>query len=513
MRESARSFGRTILAGALAIAGLMAGASASEFSEPWLRSDRALVIDAYEYNEIDWQKLATDKRIAGFIGKGSDGLPPAYRCSGDEAEKALCSALWKRYSVAKELFHTRKAMAKSLGLEWGAYHLGRPGNPIEQANHFIDFAQPGPDDLVAIDVEENDPEKWMSLEDAEEFARHIKRRIGRFPVLYTNGSTAQYIADNRARYPLLSRLPLWYARYKPEIGEHFPKGNWQNYALWQFVSQTNCNARKCPYRVPGTNNDIDVNVASMSADELRKAWPFDALIDVPEELIASIPVPTPRHLALGGNVTLTYASVTVPKSVAALAKVFAGAGADQNKLALEPGAGVQAASATPTEDPLKPARGKIKLVSAAAKPAATYVRLSALNVPTIPLRVRTTPLVENPVAATKQLSSSDHHIGTAEYIAWRKDNGLAIGPTADASDKRSRLVAEGAGDHKESVLYAVDDSAVQTNEALSDPATTGSVAIAVGSHSADAGDLAASAQKHPRSNGWFDRFKAYLGLF
>jgi GH25 family lysozyme M1 (1,4-beta-N-acetylmuramidase) len=322
MRVNARSFSAKFLVSALA--GLwIAGTAAADFSEPWKRNDRALVIDAYEYNEIDWQKLATDKRIAGFIGKASDGLPPAYRCSSrDETEEALCSALWKRYAVAKELFHTRKTIAKSLGLKWGAYHLGRPGNPIEQANHFIDFAEPGPDDLVAIDIEDNDPDKWMSLEDAEEFARHIKRRIGRFPVLYTNGTTAKYVADNRERYPLLSRLPLWYARYKPEIGEHFPKGNWQDYTLWQFASQVNCDDKRCPYRVPGTNNDIDVNVASMDAEALREAWPFDELVDVPVEMIASVPVPTPREVALDldTELALTYAPVSMPKSVAALAR-------------------------------------------------------------------------------------------------------------------------------------------------------------------------------------------------
>ncbi|WP_412177307.1 glycoside hydrolase family 25 protein [Mesorhizobium sp. ZC-5] len=309
---------------ALAVAAGMApsDAGASDFSQPWLRSDRALVIDAYEYNPIDWQKLSTDKRIAGFINKASDGLPPPYACSGNETETRLCKALWKRHAVARELFHTRKMLAKSLGLKWGAYHLARPGNPVDQANNFIDFAEPGPDDLIALDIEENDPTKWMSLEDAEEFARHIQRRIGRFPVLYTNGTTAQYIADNRDRYPLLSRLPLWYARYKPEIGMHFPKGNWQRYTLWQFASQANCNDRSCPYRVPGTRNDIDVNVASMDAEELRKAWPFSALLDVPTEMIASVPVPVTRQAGLAGDVTLSYAPVEKASAILALAGAF-----------------------------------------------------------------------------------------------------------------------------------------------------------------------------------------------
>lgn len=297
------------VAAAILAASFTAAAEPSEFSSPWRHSDRALVIDAYEYNAIDWKALATDKRIVGFIGKASDGLPPPYACSGNETEVRLCKALFKRHAVARELFQTRRMVAKSLGLKWGAYHLARPGNPIDQANNFIDFAQPEPDDLLAIDIEDNDPEKWMSLSDAEEFVRHVQRRIGRFPILYTNGTTAKHIADNRALYPLLSRLPLWYARYKPEIGEHFPKGNWESYTLWQFASQANCNDRSCPYRVPGTDTDIDVNVASMNAEDLRKAWPFGGLLDVPVDLIASVPIPIGREAGLAGDVTLAYAPV------------------------------------------------------------------------------------------------------------------------------------------------------------------------------------------------------------
>jgi GH25 family lysozyme M1 (1,4-beta-N-acetylmuramidase) len=499
MRECARSFGIKLL-GAIALFGFTAVAPASDFSEPWERNDRALVIDAYEYNVIDWQKLATDKRIIGFIGKGSDGLPPAYRCSGDETEEALCSALWKRYSVAKELFHTRRAMAKSLGLEWGAYHLARPGNPMEQANHFIDFAQPGPDDLVALDIEDNDPEKWMSFEDAEEFARHIKRRIGRYPVLYTNGNTAQFIADNRDRYPLLSRLPLWYARYKPEIGMHFPKGNWENYALWQFVSQINCNKRSCPYRPAGTNYDIDVNVASMSVEELRKAWPFDALIEVPEQLMASVPVPTSRAVALGGgDVTLTYASVERPKSVEAFAKVFAEAGAELDDPALESNIEVAAASAeiadsqTPAARVIKPALGQIKQ-------AATYVRLSAL-------RPKPAPLAATQRAEAMKQPPSDQHVGLAEYLAWRKDNGLPVKVSA-STDKSARLTENSAGEQP-----SADAVAIPVQAPRSDPTSTGSIAIAIADQGKRDALLTAADQADSNGPGWFARMKGYLGLF
>src|SRR3954468_2253123 len=54
---------RGLAVAAAVAAGLAAqAAQASDFAQPWLDSERALVVDAYEYNPIDWQKLATDPR-------------------------------------------------------------------------------------------------------------------------------------------------------------------------------------------------------------------------------------------------------------------------------------------------------------------------------------------------------------------------------------------------------------------------------------------------------------------
>lgn len=276
---------------------LLAAASANaadtnKFNEPWKSSERALIIDGYEYNEFDLAEIGSDKRIAAFIHKGSDGLPEKYRCTGDAEEVVLCKTKWRRYAVGKELYQTRRAFAKTMGLKWGAYHLARPGNPVEQAEHFIEYTNPTEDEAIVLDIEDIDAEKWMSLADAEIFARHIRMRLGRWPMLYTNGNTAKYIAKNRMQYQILSRLPLWYARYKPDIKTYFPKGNWDTYDIWQFQSQINCNKRRCPYRVKGANVDIDVNVVDMSVEELRAVWPMDELLEMkpPERL----PIPIAR---------------------------------------------------------------------------------------------------------------------------------------------------------------------------------------------------------------------------
>ena len=204
-----RSILRTGLAALFSACAIASAGAGTEFDRPWASETRALVLDAYEFNEIDLKAIASNKSVAAFVNKGSDGLPPEYGCkSGDEATKALCKKEWRLYAVSKELFHTRRALAKSLGLKWGAYHLGRSGNPIDQANHFIDFAEPAPDDLIAIDIEDLESGKYISLEDAEEFARHIYRRLGRYPVLYINDDTAKHIGWRTEEYPLLSRLTL-----------------------------------------------------------------------------------------------------------------------------------------------------------------------------------------------------------------------------------------------------------------------------------------------------------------
>ncbi len=255
-----------------------ASVHSGEFNRPWKQSDQALVLDAYERNGIDWAKVVQDRQIRAFVGKSSDGLPPAYNCPmKNKAKKTLCRKTFQNYWLKRELYHTRKTAAKSMGLKWGAYHLGRPGNPVAQANHFLEFAQPQPDELIALDIEHDDPGKWISFADAEIFAKQIHKRLGRYPVLYTNHSTAKKIAARRGEFPLLSRLPLWYARYKDDIRGVFPLGHWKSYSLWQFSSHLNCNKQRCPYRVRGTRIDIDVNASGLTIAQFEKAWPFSHL--------------------------------------------------------------------------------------------------------------------------------------------------------------------------------------------------------------------------------------------
>jgi GH25 family lysozyme M1 (1,4-beta-N-acetylmuramidase) len=258
-----------------------------------------LVIDAYEHNSIEWDKLATEKRVVGFINKATDGTGEPWSCTDPDTSLEVCRLKFRRYFVSQELYQTRRMLAKSLGLKWGSYHLGRKGNPIAQADHYLDMAKPTDDEVMALDIEGLES-KWMSLEDAQIFVVRIHDKTGRWPMLYVNGSTAKHIADNRADYRILSRLNLWYARFTPEIEGHFPKGNWDKYNLWQFSATPNCNERRCPQRIAGTPNDIDVNVADMTPEALRAAWPMDDLIaekPLPVQPVEVAPVDAPLLVA------------------------------------------------------------------------------------------------------------------------------------------------------------------------------------------------------------------------
>ncbi len=291
----------TFFAALIALLALVGAVHADPFNQPWRLAEQALVIDAYEKNPIDWKKLRQHKAIRGFVGKSSDGLPPPYSCKrGNDTAYTLCKKTFQNYWLKRELYHTRRMIAKNIGLKWGAYHLGRPGNPIDQANHFIDFTDPEPDELIALDIEHDNPKKWISFKDAETFVRHVHFRTGRYPVLYTNHDTAKRIAAQADRYPLLSRLPLWYARFRSNIRGVFPLGNWDKYAMWQFSARANCNKRRCLYRVKGTKPDIDVNATGLTISEFENAWPFNGLVPrrdklegIPELLLVKQTDPKP----------------------------------------------------------------------------------------------------------------------------------------------------------------------------------------------------------------------------
>lgn len=221
---------------------------AASLVSPWNKSNTSIVIDAYEGNSIDWNKMATDKKVVGVIHRSSIG------------------------TKVDSQYVARKKTALERGYLWGAYHLGRPGNTIAQADLFLSLIKDEPNTLMILDLEDTSSGSFMSINEAVVFMDYVYEKTGRIPVVYANHSVTQTLNSKVKSNPLFQQSKLWYARFKTSITD-FPVGIWPNYFLWQFSSEINCSTTgSCLYNVPGTKSDMDVNVFYGTATELAAQW-------------------------------------------------------------------------------------------------------------------------------------------------------------------------------------------------------------------------------------------------
>jgi lysozyme len=141
----------------------------------------------------------------------------------------------------------RRSQAEAAGLLWGGYHFGtRQYSGEKQAAAFLSAAQPGPNTLLALDLEPNDanPRNTMTLPQAEAFVQTVRQATGRTPLVYTHPKWAngerfgrRNISLGAAVTPgsLLSRCDLWLADYREEPVVPYA---WQDrgWRLWQYIA-------------------------------------------------------------------------------------------------------------------------------------------------------------------------------------------------------------------------------------------------------------------------------------
>ena len=223
-------------------------ATGNAFISPWKNSGTSIVIDAYEGNPIDWDKMATDKKMVGVIHRSSIG------------------------SRVDTQYKARKKIALDRGYLWGAYHLGYRGNTIAQADLFLSLVKDEPNTLMILDLENTSATNLMSISEAAIFMQYVYDKTGLTPTVYANHSTAILLNQQMKNNPRFQQAKFWYARFKSNISD-FPKGIWTNYFLCQFSSELNCTTTgSCLYNVPGTKSDMDVNVFNGSPRELDSLW-------------------------------------------------------------------------------------------------------------------------------------------------------------------------------------------------------------------------------------------------
>lgn len=140
-------------------------------------------------------------------------------------------------------YEANRRAARDAGLLWGAYHFGAGGRGADQARHFLNVVQPGPDDLLVLDYERNPRGETMGLVAAREFVTCVAESTGRYPGVY-GGGWIKSVLGNR-RDATLGRCWCWIAQYatRPRL-----QATWTNWTLWQY---TDGRFGPEPHSVPG----------------------------------------------------------------------------------------------------------------------------------------------------------------------------------------------------------------------------------------------------------------------
>ena len=163
------------------------------------------------------------------------------------------------------MYPVNRQRAQNEGLLWGAYHWGTgDASGADQAQYFIDYAQPDGQTLLALDYEPNvaGPHRLgpdMTPQIATDFVNAIQGSQGRLPILYT-GMAMQ------GKIPNLPDCPLWWARYAAQ-----PAGipeTWPTWTLWQYTDGTNGNQ---PHTVDGIG-PCDRDQFDGDLDGLKRLW-------------------------------------------------------------------------------------------------------------------------------------------------------------------------------------------------------------------------------------------------
>lgn len=242
---------RVILSGLLfSILPCYSFAQINQFNQPWLDTSKAIIIDLYAGNDINWEQLKNDRQLAAIIHKASQGLKTDSK------------------------YHERHDIALKNGYKWGSYHLGLPGDPIAQADHYLKIVGEDKNELLSLDLESDDSTKHMNLRNAILFIERIYEKTNRYPVVYCNRNMLNLIYAHYGKDSIFGKCSLWYARFRKDIPD-FEIKVWDTYCLWQFSSEINCKQTgQCLYNVPGTLYDMDVNVYNGAKSELLTKWPF-----------------------------------------------------------------------------------------------------------------------------------------------------------------------------------------------------------------------------------------------
>ena len=192
-----------------------------------------VVIDVSHWQNInDWQELHDEDGILGVINKATEGP-----------------------GMVDTTFAARRAPVGAAGMLYGAYHFARPGDPVQQARHFLSVVGSAAGLLLALDHE--DPR--VSLSWAKTWMQTVHDAVGRWPVLYSGFLIKQQLGNKPDA--LMSQTRLWLAQYSAR--PTWPAA-WKAPWLWQFTSDG--------HDKDGDDPVMDMDSYAGTQDQLRAEW-------------------------------------------------------------------------------------------------------------------------------------------------------------------------------------------------------------------------------------------------
>lgn len=203
---------------------------------------KPVIVDLSHFDDVkDWDAVKAFG-ILGVINKATEGP-----------------------GMIDKTFAIRRKPASDHGILYGGYHFLRPGDPVAQADHFLDViaSVAGPNELLlALDHED----RHVPLANAGAWLKRVFDKTGRRPILYSGFLIKEQLG---ARHdPFLAQHRLWLSHFSAH--PVWPV-NWT--APW-IIQFTGDGQGPGPHQVPGILIDggIDLNHYGDTPERLKAEW-------------------------------------------------------------------------------------------------------------------------------------------------------------------------------------------------------------------------------------------------
>lgn len=196
-----------------------------------------VVIDLSHFNNVTSFSEIKAGGIAGIIHKATQGT-----------------------GYVDPTYASRRTQALDAGLWWGAYHFGVNADGKAQAQYFLSVVKPGPQDLLALDFEE-DPSSQMSIEQAEQFVTEVYNQTGRYPGFYSDALAGRLLGSSVNS--VLANCWFWRAEYGGSSPIVPP--TWPTWTMWQYTQSGT---------VTGLSGACDRDTFNGNLEGLARLWGY-----------------------------------------------------------------------------------------------------------------------------------------------------------------------------------------------------------------------------------------------